>query len=273
MPIRLRDLSQGALLHVVVALLAGPMKVDQIALKTGKSHDSVWRALAALDREFGLVTAVPDGRWPIWSLRDTSQLELALPALPGSPAVHNPAVAEDGSAALTSQIAESACSSSSLTINYESKNLLLPVTPQIAESAEAQGAINQLTRMGATPGQAKKAITAALGRDESLATISQRIAALAEYAANRRSIRNPGQWALGYIATGCALPEDARPSGSDYSGYRPYLAGDNGSVRVTDEGEEGSEGAGEEGSEGAGRRKQEEGRREGWKTPRLAIGL
>ena len=79
MPIRLRDLSQGALLHVVVALLAGPMKAEQIARKTGKSHETVQRALEILDSEFKLVTAVPDGRWPIWSLRDTSQLELPLP--------------------------------------------------------------------------------------------------------------------------------------------------------------------------------------------------
>ena len=225
MPIRLRDLSQGALLHVVVALLAGPMKAEQIARKTGKSLDSVQRALAALDSEFRLVIAVPDGRWPVWCIRDAGQLELPLHGLAAD--------RRDALVALTPQMAESARSSSSLTIEYESKSLLLPVTPQIAESAQGQAAINQLTRMGATPGQAEKAIAAALRRDESLATISQRIAALAEYAADHRSIRNPGQWALGFITTGCDLPATASHA-SDYSGYRPYLTGaDNGSLRAT----------------------------------------
>ncbi len=79
MCIRLRDLSQGALLHVVCALLAGPMKAGQIARRTGKSLATVRRALAVLDEKFHLVTAVPDGRWPIWRLRDTRQVEPSLP--------------------------------------------------------------------------------------------------------------------------------------------------------------------------------------------------
>ncbi len=70
MCIRLRDLSQGALLHVVCALLAGPMKAGQIARRTGKSLPTVRRALAVLDKEFHLVIALPDGRWPIWCLRE-----------------------------------------------------------------------------------------------------------------------------------------------------------------------------------------------------------
>jgi len=254
MPIRLRDLSQGALLHVVVALLAGPMKAEQIARKTGKSHETVQRALEILDSEFKLVTAVPDGRWPIWSLRDTSQLELPLPDR--SAVELSPASTED-STGLSTQISNSARSSSGLTVDYESKNLQLPVSTQISTSTEGQAVINRLTRLGATPGQAEKAITAALGRNESLATISQRIAALAEYAADHRTIHNPGQWALGYITSGCDLPEGRRTAASDYSGYRPYLATevDSESVcvaaaGVTDEGagEEGSGEAQEEGS-------------------------
>jgi len=235
MPIRLRDLSQGALLHVVVALLAGPMRAEQITRKTGKSHESVQRALETLDSEFGLVTAVPDGRWPIWSLRDTSQLELPLFGLPDDSAAEirpaadlTPALAADPTG-LSTQISNStrsssSSSSSSLTINHECKNLLLPVSPQISNSAERARLISQLTRLGATPGQAQRAITAALGRNESLAAIGERIAALAAYAADHRTIRNPGQWALAYIATGCDLPEDAHTGTPDYSGYRPYLA-------------------------------------------------
>ena len=238
MPIRLRDLSQGALLHVVVALLAGPMRAEQITRKTGKSHESVQRALETLDSEFGLVTAVPDGRWPIWSLRDTSQLELPLFGLPDdsaaeirpaadlTPATDTTPPSAANRAGLSTQISNSArsSSSSSLTINHECKNLLLPVSPQISNSAERARLISQLTRLGATPGQAQRAITAALGRNESLAAIGERIAALAAYAADHRTIRNPGQWALAYIATGCDLPEDAHTGTPDYSGYRPYLA-------------------------------------------------
>jgi hypothetical protein len=223
MTIRLRDLSQGALLHVVVALLGGPMKTEQIVIKTGKSHDTVERALAVLDAEFGLVTAVPDGRWPIWMLRDTSQLELPLPGLLGNLAVDNSPVSADNSTGLSTQIAYSTRSSSSLKDNINFKNLLLPVTTQIADSPECQAVINQLTQLGATPGQATKAIVAARQRNETLAAISQRIAALAQYAAGHHTIHNPGQWALGYVATGCALPTDLH-AGADYSGYRPYLA-------------------------------------------------
>jgi hypothetical protein len=246
MPIRLRDLSQGALLHVVMALLAGPMKVEQIARKTGKSRVTVQHALETLDREFGLVAAVPDGRWPVWSLRDTSQLALTLFGLPGESTVDNSLASVDDSTGLMTQISAStrSSSSSSSVIDHEAKNLLPPVMTQISTSAEGQAVINRLTRLGATPGQAEKAITAALGRNEGLADISRRIAALAEYAANHRTIRNPGQWALGYITTGCDLPEDARAAASDYSGYRPYLA----------TGEEGSEGGGKERG-----RKEEEG--------------
>ncbi len=206
MRIRLRDLSQGALLHVVVALLAGPMKAEQIARKTGKSPESVQRALAVLDSEFRLVTAMADGRWPVWSIRDRSQIELPLPGLIAEP-VDKPAVSGD----------ETAC-----------------LTPQISESPTGSLLINQLTRLGAHPNQAVRAINAALRRRESVIHISQRIAYLAQYTQDHRSIRNPGQWALGFITTGCDLPEDERTSASDYSGYRPYLA--------SEEGEKGSEG-------------------------------
>jgi hypothetical protein len=223
MTIRLRDLSQGALLHVVVALLSGPMKADQIARKTGKSHETVQRALAALDSEFGLVTAVPDGRWPIWSLRDTSQLELGLPRLLEED--ESPAGPVDNSINLTTQISKSATRGRSLTQPSQQETLLPPpLTPQIAESLTGTVLISQLTRLGAHPDQAAKAITAALKRKETTTAISQRIAHLAQYAADHRAIRYPGQWALDYISTGCDLPVDARTAEPDYSGYRPYLA-------------------------------------------------
>jgi hypothetical protein len=225
MNIRLRDLSQGALLHVVVALLAGPMRAEQIARKTGKSPDTVRRTLATLDSEFGLVTSVSDGRWPIWSLRNTSQLELELANRPDPDPVDNAPAAVDNSAELTPQISGSTCSSSSFDSNLDiSSKLLLPATPQISGSSAGDLLISQLTRMGATPGQAIKAINAALKRRETTPLISQRIARLAQYAADHRTIRNPGQWALGYIASGCDLPADLHTVEPDYSGYRPYLA-------------------------------------------------
>ncbi len=226
MTIRLRDLSQGALLHVVCALLAGPMKADQIVRRTGKSPESVQRALAVLADELDLVTGVPDGRWPIWSLRDTSQFQLPLPGLLGRPDMDISPEPVDNSPELTPQISESARSSSSLNHNppESSKLLLLPVTPQISESPGAPRLIDQLTRLGATPDQAARAITAALKRREATDQISDRIAQLAAYAKENRTIRNPGQWALGYIATGCDLPEITPTAARDYSGYRPYLA-------------------------------------------------
>jgi hypothetical protein len=220
MTIRLRDLSQGALLHVVVALLAGPMKADQIARKTGKSPETIQRALAALDQEFHLITAVPDGRWPVWSLRDTSQLALDFPN--GLKAVDDPAGSSPGEPA---NIGVNGSGGSFGKNQAESvKPLRLPPTPQISESTSGDLLISQLTRLGATPDQAARAISAAFKRRESTATISQRIAHLAEYAAAHRTIRNAGQWALRYIATGCDLPVDVHTAGPDYSGYRPYLA-------------------------------------------------
>ena len=226
MTIRLRDLSQGALLHVVCALLAGPMKAEQIARRTGKSHETVQRALATLDEEFHLVTAVPDGRWPIWCLRDTSQLELPLPGLLGRPDVDASSEPVDNSPGLTTQISKSSRSSSRGVKDDrpESSELpLLPVIPQLSQSPGAPRLIDQLTRLGATPAQAARAITTALKRRQTTAQISNRIAQLAAYAKENRTIRNPGQWALGYIATGCALPEITPTAARDYSGDRPYL--------------------------------------------------
>ena len=91
------------------------------------------------------------------------------------------------------------------------------------DSPETAPLLDQLTRLGATPDQAARAITAALKRREPTTQISHRIAQLAAYAKENRTIRNPGQWALDYIATGCAPPE-ITPTARDYSGYRPYLA-------------------------------------------------
>ena len=55
---------------LVCALLAGPMKAEHIARRTGKSIPTVQNALETLLSEFHIVVAIPEGRWPLsWRLQ------------------------------------------------------------------------------------------------------------------------------------------------------------------------------------------------------------
>ena len=206
----LRELKTGALLHVLVALLIhGPSTNDELRRATGWSAEAIHDALDLLKRApHELVMPVPNGRWATWTL--TAHADQLFPNL----------------WKMSPLAADSACSSSSLELDppEESKLPLLPVSPLAADSTIADTLINQLTRLGATPDQAARAITAALKRRETTTQIATRITHLAQYARENRTIHNPGQWALDYIASGCALPEITHTGARDYSGYRPYLA-------------------------------------------------
>ncbi len=223
----LRELKQGALLHVLIALLIyGPGTKDDLRRRTGWSAEAVADALDVLTRApYQLVAAYPGGRWPMWA--PTAQAEQLFHSLGKVSPL--PADSNGGG-------------SSYLIKNQEvESSLLLPVSPRPADSnhppvdnsvenpLSGQLVINQLTSAGCPPKRACSVINAALKRGERPADIAQRITHLRQWVQHQR-FQIPGEVIAQYIESGAELPNlpPATDGTRDYSGYRRLLAGEEG---------------------------------------------
>lgn len=98
----LRELKQGYLLHVLVALafLGKPATKTELADEIGCSREAVHDACRILSRpEHNLVISLPNGRWPLFALTANSRRLLgqaadndyvAMTPLPAESGVHSP---------------------------------------------------------------------------------------------------------------------------------------------------------------------------------------
>jgi len=98
----LRELRQGCLLHVLVALaiLGRPATKTEIADEIGFAGDAVEDACRILSRPcHNLTIALPNGRWPLWALTPSSKRLLrqaadndyvSMTPLPAESGVHSP---------------------------------------------------------------------------------------------------------------------------------------------------------------------------------------
>ena len=101
----LRELKQGYLLHVLVALafLGKPSTKTELADEVGCSREAVEDACRILSRpEHHLIIALPNGRWPLYALTANSRRLLgqaadndyvAMTPLPAESGVHSPTTA------------------------------------------------------------------------------------------------------------------------------------------------------------------------------------
>jgi len=234
----LRDFKQGALLHVLVALIRfGPSGKDRLHRKTGWSDEAVQDALDVLmDADYNLVIAMSQGRWPIYAATATArQLFLPLEQIMVTPL---PAESGRGSSGL---IHESDSDSDSHI------PLLPPVTPLPAESdagfptglagfstaspqpdrqpfgPEVAALVGLLKALGCSQDRAIACVTQALNRGESAAAVAEKITSGRAYAASPagRGIHRPGYWLAACLADGRAIPQP--PPDLDEHRYDGYL--------------------------------------------------
>ena len=246
----LRDLRQGALLHVLVALLAArprALSKAQLADETAWSHERIEDATRILAERFGVIIPVPNpgSKWPRWQLAPNAhlQLPLILAFTPGP---------------VSAGIAQSTSSSSSyedslIEESFTEQLLLPPVSAGIAQSttdlstdqaelstayphnhphAERAHVVDMLVAalkaLGCPEARAVAAVIQALNRGESAQAVAEKIMAGKAYAASPagRTIRQPGPWLAACLADGRAIPaprEGQAPDWErDYSGYLPY---------------------------------------------------
>ena len=208
--VKLRELKDGALLHVLVGLLRhGPCKKAHLGIKTGWSPEAIQSA----DPDYGLVYCMPNGRWPIWGL---------------TPAGHQMFLPTDAVRLPEILIPLPAGSDGSSSGSYDSERgsidtpLLPPVIPLAAGSLSTavdnfapppavEALVQMLLQLGCPRDRARPAIAAALHRGQEPGQIAQAIVACKQFAASpegRRFIKTPaGFWAAACLTDGRAIPE------------------------------------------------------------------